>query len=78
MSGASIGAVSDIAQKTLTLRAKPRRPSGPVIKEPARRAYGACVRPPIAMSLALGTATSGCSLSYKLNSFLGKDSDKPH
>ena len=31
----------------------------------------------IAMSLALGTATSGCSLSYKLDSFMGKDSDKP-
>ena len=29
------------------------------------------------MSLALGTATSGCSLSYKLDSFMGKDSEKP-
>ena len=30
----------------------------------------------IAISLALGAATSGCSLSYKLDSFLGKDADK--
>ena len=29
------------------------------------------------MSLALGAATSGCSLSYKLDSFLGKDAEKP-
>ena len=29
------------------------------------------------MSLALGTATSGCSLSYTLDSFMGKDSEKP-
>lgn len=31
----------------------------------------------IALSLALGAATSGCSLSYKLDSFLGKDAEKP-
>jgi surface antigen len=31
----------------------------------------------IALSLALGAATSGCSLSYKLDSFMGKDSEKP-
>jgi hypothetical protein len=30
----------------------------------------------IALSLALGAATSGCSLSYKLDSFLGNDGDK--
>jgi len=30
----------------------------------------------IALSLALGAATSGCSLSYKLDSFMGKDSEK--
>jgi hypothetical protein len=30
----------------------------------------------IALSLALGVATSGCSLSYKLDSFMGKDADK--
>ena len=32
-----------------------------------------CARQAIALSLALGAATSGCSLSYKLNSFFGKD-----
>lgn len=31
----------------------------------------------IALSLALGAATSGCSLSYKLDSFTGKDTEKP-
>jgi hypothetical protein len=31
----------------------------------------------IALSLALGAATSGCSLSYKLDSFLGRDTEKP-
>jgi hypothetical protein len=30
----------------------------------------------IALSLALGAATSGCSLSYKLDSFLGRDTEK--
>jgi hypothetical protein len=30
----------------------------------------------IAIAFALGAATSGCSLSYKLDSFLGKDGDK--
>jgi outer membrane surface antigen len=30
----------------------------------------------IALSLALGAATSGCSMSYKLDSFFGKDADK--
>jgi len=31
----------------------------------------------IALALTLGAATSGCSLSYKLDSFWGKDGDKP-
>src|SRR4051812_50185225 len=31
----------------------------------------------IALSLALGAATSGCSLSYKLDSFLGRDTETP-
>ena len=30
----------------------------------------------IALSLALAAATSGCSLSYKLDSFTGKDADR--
>ena len=31
----------------------------------------------IALALTLGAATSGCSLSYKLDSFMGKESEKP-
>ena len=31
----------------------------------------------IALALTLGAATGGCSLSYKLDSFMGKESDKP-
>ena len=31
----------------------------------------------IALALTLGTATGGCSLSYKLDSFMGKESEKP-
>jgi hypothetical protein len=31
----------------------------------------------IALALTLGGATGGCSLSYKLDSFMGKDSEKP-
>lgn len=30
----------------------------------------------IALALTLGAATSGCSLSYKLDSFMGKESEK--
>src|ERR1043165_1360622 len=58
-----------------TSRTRPRlpgqrraRPGGSVIKERARRAYGGCA---IALAIALGAATSGCS--YKLDSFFGKD-----
>jgi len=32
----------------------------------------------IALSLALGAATSGCSMSYKLDSFFGKDEKPEH
>jgi hypothetical protein len=67
--------VSDIAQKTLTLRA---------IRLPRRLRYRGTRKArlwrlrakAIALSLALGAATSGCSLSYKLDSFLGKDAEK--
>ncbi|MEA2876362.1 MAG: hypothetical protein QOF14_1558 [Hyphomicrobiales bacterium] len=31
----------------------------------------------IALALTLSAATSGCSLSYKLDSFMGKESEKP-
>ena len=68
--------MSDIAQKTLTIRA---------IRAPRRLRYKGTRKArlwrlrakAIALSLALGVATSGCSLSYKLDSFLGKDSEKP-
>jgi surface antigen len=68
--------VSDIAQKTLSIRA---------IRVPRRLRYKGTRKArlwrlrakAIALSLALGAATSGCSLSYKLDSFLGKDSEKP-
>jgi surface antigen len=69
--------VSDIAQKTLTLRAKPRLPKRPRYKGTRKARLWRLRATAIAMSLALGTATSGCSLSYKLDSFMGKDSDKP-
>jgi 17 kDa outer membrane surface antigen len=66
--------VSDIAQKTLVSR---------VIRAPRRLRYKGTRKArlwrlrakAIALSLALGTATSGCSLSYKLDSFTGKDAD---
>jgi len=31
----------------------------------------------IALALTLGTATGGCSLSYKLDSFMGKENERP-
>jgi hypothetical protein len=66
--------VSDIAQKTLVSR---------VIRAPRRLRYKGTRKArlwrlrakAIALSLALGTATSGCSLSYKLDSFMGKNAD---
>ncbi|MEJ0075697.1 MAG: RT0821/Lpp0805 family surface protein [Alphaproteobacteria bacterium] len=68
--------MSDIAQKTLSIRA---------IRLPRRLRYKGTRKArlwrlrakAIALSLALGAATSGCSLSYKLDSFLGKDAEKP-
>src|ERR1041384_4015259 len=74
--GWSIPAVSDIAQKTLVSRA---------IRVPRRLRYKGTRRArlwrlraqAIALSLALGAATSGCSMSYKLDSFFGKDAEKP-
>src|SRR5205823_11581315 len=73
--GCSIGAVSDIAHKTLTIRA---------IRVPKRSRYKGTRKArlwrlrakAIALSLALGAATSGCSLSYKLDSFLGRDTEQ--
>jgi surface antigen len=68
--------VSDIAQKTSTSRA---------IRVPRRLRYKGTRKArlwrlrakALALSLALGAATSGCSLSYKLDSFLGKEGEKP-
>jgi surface antigen len=67
--------VSDIAHKTLVNRA---------IRVPRRLRYKGTRKArlwrlrakAIALSLALGAATSGCSLSYKLDSFMGKDTEK--
>jgi surface antigen len=69
--------VSDIAQKTLTIRA---------IRVPRRLRYKGTRKArlwrlrakAIALALALGAATSGCSLSYKLDSFMGKDEKPEH
>jgi 17 kDa outer membrane surface antigen len=69
--------VSDIAHKTLTLRAKPRLPKRPRYKGTRKARLWRLRATAIAMSLALGAATSGCSLSYKLDSFMGKDGEKP-
>ena len=69
--------MSDIAQKTLTLRAKSRLPKRPRYKGTRKARLWRLRATAIAMSLALGAATSGCSLSYKLDSFMGKDSEKP-
>jgi surface antigen len=68
--------VSDIAQKTLTLRTKPRLPKRPRYKGTRKARLWRLRATAIAMSLALGTATTGCSLSYKLDSFTGKESEK--
>jgi hypothetical protein len=67
--------VSDIAQKTLGSRA---------VRVPRRLRYRGTRKArlwrlraqAIALSLVLGAATSGCSLSYKLDSFFGKDGEK--
>src|SRR5438067_930485 len=75
--GCSIGAVSDIAHKTLTFRAPPRVPKRPRYKGTRKARLWRLRATAIALSLTLGAATSGCSLSYKLDSFMGKESEKP-
>src|SRR5256885_15690093 len=74
--GCSIGTVSDIARKTLTFRAAPRVPMRPRYKGTRKARLWRLRAKAIALALTLGAATSGCSLSYKLDSLLGKDSDK--
>jgi len=67
--------VSDI-HKTLTFRAV-RAPRRPRYKGTRKARLWRLRAKAIALALTLGAATSGCSLSYKLDSFLGKDSEKP-
>jgi surface antigen len=66
-------AVSDIAQKTLSFRASIRVPRKPRYKGTRKARLWRLRAKTIALSLALGAATSGCSMSYKLDSLFGKD-----
>jgi surface antigen len=75
--GCSIGAVSDIARKTLIFRAAPRLPVRARYKGTRKARLWRLRAKAIALALTLGAATSGCSLSYKLDSFMGRDSEKP-
>jgi surface antigen len=68
--------VSDI-HKTLTFRATPRLPRRPRYKGRRLARLWRLRAQAIALALTLGSATGGCSLSYKLDSFMGKDSEKP-
>jgi hypothetical protein len=65
--------VSDIAQKTFTFRATPRLPKRSRYKGTRKARLWRLRAKAIALALTLGAATSGCSLSYKLDSFWGKD-----
>jgi hypothetical protein len=65
--------VSDIAQKTLKFRVTPRLPRRPRYKGTRKARLWRVRATAIALSLMLGAATSGCSLSYKLDSFSGKE-----
>jgi surface antigen len=64
--------VSDIAHKILTFRASPRLPKRPRYKGTRKARLWRLRAKAIALALTLGAATSGCSLSYKLDSFMGK------
>jgi hypothetical protein len=65
--------VSDIAHKTLSFRATPRVHRRPRYKGTRKARLWRLRANAIALALTLGAATSGCSLSYKLDSFMGKD-----
>jgi len=67
--------VSDIP-KTLTFRAA-RLPRRPRYKATRKARLWRLRAKAIALALTLGAATSGCSLSYKLDSIMGKDSETP-
>jgi len=72
-----MGAVPDIAQKTLILQATPPRLPKRLRYKGTRKARLWRLRAKaIALSVMLGAATGGCSMSYKLDSFFGKD-EKP-
>src|SRR3954462_11023797 len=72
--GCSIGAVSDI-HKTLTFRAA-RVPRRARYKGTRKARLWRLRAKAIALALTLSAATSGCSLSYKLDSLRGKEGDK--
>ena len=72
-----LSAVSDIARKTLIFRAGPRLPLRPRYKGTRKARLWRLRAKAIALALTLSAATSGCSLSYKLDSFMGKESEKP-
>src|SRR4051812_2340095 len=72
--GCSIGAVSDI-HKTLSFRAA-RLPRRPRYKGTRKARLWRLRAKAIALALTLSAATSGCSLSYKLDSFHGSAADK--
>jgi hypothetical protein len=67
--------VSDI-QKNLTFRAAPRLPRRPRYKGTRKARLWRLRAKAIALAVALGAATSACSLNYKLDSFADKG-DKP-
>ncbi len=66
-----MGAVSDIAHKTLTIRVATRPPRRLRYKGTRKARLWRLRAQAIALALALGAATSGCS--YKLDSVFGKD-----
>src|SRR4051812_19845552 len=70
-----MGAVSDIAHKTLTLRLATRPPRRLRYKGTRKARLWRLRAQAIALALGLGAATSGCS--YKLDSFFGKDEKEP-
>ena len=61
----------------MIFRAAPRLPTRPRYKGTRKARLWRLRAKAIALALTLGAATSGCSLSYKLDSFMGKESDKP-
>jgi surface antigen len=67
--------VSDIAQKTLRSRPATRVPRRLRYKGTRKARLWRLRAKAVALSLALGFATSGCSLSYRLDSLMGKDAD---